>query len=54
MMDMYSSDLLEHSQRGTGIILMWERKFVFAVSKNLFGTKLLPRGQFPTPILEEK
>ena len=33
---MYCEDLLQHDQKGTGILLMWKKKFVFAVSKRSF------------------
>jgi len=36
---MYTADLLEHNQQGTGIILQWQNQFVFAVGNEKYWNK---------------
>ena len=36
---MYASELLEHNQKGNGVILQWEKRFVFAIGKERFWDK---------------
>ncbi len=36
---MYASDLLEYEQKGNGIILLWQSRFVFAIGKESYWNK---------------
>ncbi|MFQ6123800.1 MAG: NUDIX domain-containing protein [Candidatus Heimdallarchaeota archaeon] len=36
---MYTTDLLEFDQKGNGVILLWERRFVFAIGKENYWNK---------------
>ncbi|MFX1536737.1 MAG: NUDIX domain-containing protein [Promethearchaeota archaeon] len=36
---MYASDLFEYEQKGNGVILIWNKRFVFAVGKEFYWNK---------------